>query len=54
MAALLQFASACGAPPVADTVARLNRVVRNVLNGQAATRPTLVSRWLQDPDGRLS
>jgi hypothetical protein len=54
MAAFLDIAPSCGAPIAADTVVRLNRSIRIALARRQEARPTLVCRWLQDADGRLS
>jgi hypothetical protein len=54
MAALLKFAPAHGILTAAETIARLSTAVQASLSRQADARPTLVCRWLQDADGRLS
>jgi hypothetical protein len=54
MAAFLDIAPPYGAANAADTIERLDRTIRITLALRQEARPTLVCRWLQDADGRLS
>jgi hypothetical protein len=54
MAALLKFRPWHGATTAAETIARLDRAVRATVDRSAIGRPTLVCRWTQGPDGRLT
>ena len=54
MAALLEFRPVHGVTTAAETIARLNRVVKATLSRQVIGRPRLVCHWQQDVAGRLS
>jgi hypothetical protein len=48
MAAFLKFAPVHGVSTTAEAIARMDNAVR------ATLRPTLICRWMQGADGRLS
>jgi hypothetical protein len=54
MAAFLKIRPAHGAMTAAVMIARLDRADAAIPRRQAQPRPTLVCRWQQDADGRLS
>ncbi len=54
MVAFLQLAPTRDTRPTTAIVGKLDRAVQASLSQPKGVRPTLVCRWLQDADGRLS
>jgi hypothetical protein len=54
MAAFLKFAPTHGVSTTAEAIVRMDNAVRATLRRQAPVRPTLICRWMQGADGRLS
>lgn len=54
MAAFLKFAPMHGVSTTAEAIARMDNAVRATLHRQPPVRPTLICRWTQGANGRLS